>query len=416
MKTSSRLTLILKRTLPVLALLATMPVTAGLKSQQQSHLHEKQLDITSLKEMVFQQNSQLKPNYWTISNEQHGSLIYGQDLSIFTTSKNSTYIESNKQAANIASILPASEFTGSITKPSTTQTANEIAISPVPIPATAVLFGTALTGFIGYSRRRNGYRVLLPAKDLPVMGLNLPVVDKEQTLNLFQEWISSKTAHQVFFANVHNVVSCLKDKELLSISNNSHNAIDGLPLVWYAKLVHNAHNISRVSGPDIMLECLDKGRIRKWKHFFLGGTEPVLNKLAYCMEKRFPGVDIVGIYSPPFRPLTDQEDDELVALINAVQPDFLWVGLGAPKQEKWIAAHLGRVHAPIQLGVGAAFNFHSGEVKRAPLWMQKIGFEWLYRMLKEKRLIKRYLATNPVFLLLFLRDFVLVRILRIKPM
>jgi len=120
-------------------------------------------------------------------------------------------------------------------------------------------------------------------------------------------------------------------------------------------------------------------------------------------------VNIVGWHSPPFRPLSLEEDEQLVALINEHQPDFLWVGLGAPKQEKWIAAHLAKVNAPVQVGVGAAFDFHSGHVRRAPVWMQKSGLEWLYRMLQDRRLIKRYCATNPVFLALFLRDFVVVR-------
>jgi len=157
-----------------------------------------------------------------------------------------------------------------------------------------------------------------------------------------------------------------------------------------------------------MLRCLDQGRSHGWKHFFLGGKEEVLTDLVSAMQSRFPGVDIVGWHSPPFRPLSDEEDAQLVELINQHQPDFLWVGLGAPKQEKWIAAHLAKIKAPVQIGVGAAFDFHSGHVLRAPLWMQKSGLEWLYRMLQDRRLIKRYCATNPVFLALFFRDFIVV--------
>ncbi|MGZ4958248.1 MAG: WecB/TagA/CpsF family glycosyltransferase [Methylomonas sp.] len=209
------------------------------------------------------------------------------------------------------------------------------------------------------------------------------------------------------------MVTCLSDKELRDINNRSFVTMDGLPLVWYAKRVHGA-DVSRVCGPDLMLKCLDQGRNMGWKHFFLGGRQEVLDDLVAAMQKRYPDVDIVGWHSPPFRQLSEDEDNQLVELINNAKPDFLWVGLGAPKQEKWIAAHLDKIHVPVQLGVGAAFNFHSGHVMRAPLWMQKNGLEWLYRMFKDKRLIKRYLATNPVFLSLFARDLLVFRLLKRK--
>jgi len=189
--------------------------------------------------------------------------------------------------------------------------------------------------------------------------------------------------------------------------------MDGLPLVWYAQAVHRAKIKERVCGPELMLRCLDQGRTQGWKHFFLGGQEAVLTDLVSAMQSRFPGVAIVGWHSPPFRSLTTEEDEQLVALINQHQPDFLWVGLGAPKQEKWIATHLSRIPIPVQIGVGAAFDFHSGHVKRAPVWMQKSGLEWLFRILQDRRLIKRYCSTNPVFLALFLRDFIVVNLRRI---
>ena len=295
------------------------------------------------------------------------------------------------------------------------QAANDSSnITPVPLPATILLFGGALTGLIGISRRRHWLTVVRPAQDVNIMGLSFPNLNYQQTLKLFQEWIFAKESHQVVIANVHTLVTCLNDKELRSISHKSLNTMDGLPLVWYAKLVHNAGNASRVCGPDLMLKCLDHGRNMGWKHFFLGGTETVLNDLVSASQKRFPGVEIVGWHSPAFRPLSNVEDAELVNMINAAKPDFLWVGLGAPKQEKWIAAHLDKIHVPVQLGVGAAFNFHSGHVRRAPNWMQKFGLEWLYRMSKETRLIKRYLETNPVFLMHLIKDITLVRVLNRK--
>lgn len=246
-----------------------------------------------------------------------------------------------------------------------------------------------------------------------IIGLNFPILDYESTLDIFKHWAASQEPHQVCIANVHTTVTSLTDRELREINNQSLITMDGMPLVWYARAVHKAKIKERVSGPELMLRCLDQGRAYGWKHFFLGAKEDVLNDLVSAMQSRFAGVEIVGWHSPPFRPLSDEEDEQLVALINRCQPDFLWVGLGAPKQEKWIAAHLSAIHVPVQIGVGAAFDFHSGHVRRAPEWMQQSGLEWAYRILQDRRLIKRYCATNPVFLALFLRDFVMVNLRKI---
>lgn len=241
-----------------------------------------------------------------------------------------------------------------------------------------------------------------------ILCLQFPIIDYQNTMHLFSQWVESRIQHQVCIANVHTVVTSLHDKELRDINNRSLTTMDGLPLVWYARAVHKAQIKERVCGPELMLRCLDQGRELGWKHFFLGGKEEVLVDLVDAMHSRFSGVDIVGWHSPPFRPLSSEEDNQLVDMINQFQPDFLWVGLGAPKQEKWIASHLSKITAPVQIGVGAAFDFHSGHVKRAPSWMQKYGLEWLFRMLQDRRLIKRYFATNPVFLALFIRDFITV--------
>jgi len=286
--------------------------------------------------------------------------------------------------------------------------------TPLPLPATIVLFGSALTGLIGLSHLRQRYRIFQPYKALDVLGVKFTHLNYDKAIGIFQEWVISKTPHQVCFANVHTVVSCLIDKQLQSISERTFNAMDGLPLVWYTNHVLKRGKAERVCGPDMMLKCLDEGRKRDWKHFFLGSTEPVLNDLVNAMQNRYPGIEIVGWHSPPFRPLTEEEDAQLIEIINASNADFLWVGLGAPKQEKWIAAHLDKIKVPVQLGVGAAFSFHSGHIKRAPVWMQKNGLEWLYRIYKENRLLKRYLETNMVFLLLFARDLLLIRILKLK--
>ncbi|WP_347986323.1 WecB/TagA/CpsF family glycosyltransferase [Methylomonas sp. AM2-LC] len=249
-------------------------------------------------------------------------------------------------------------------------------------------------------------------KLINIFGIKFPALNYEKALDIFQKWIEAKTVNQVCIVNVHTLVNSLKDKELESICNNAMSTMDGVPLVWYSNLIANAGLDTNVCGPDLMLKCIDEGRDKGWKHYFLGSTDEVLHDLVDVMHNRYPGADIVGWYSPPFRSLSDQEDQQIVDLINVAEPHFLWVSLGAPKQEKWIAHHLHRINVPVQLGVGAAFSFHSGHISRAPVWMQKSGFEWLYRMLKERRLFKRYLSSNPVFLAIFIKDFVSSKIKR----
>ena len=284
----------------------------------------------------------------------------------------------------------------------------------LPLPTTALLFGGALTWLVGISRRTHKLLGELLYEHVDVLGVKFLNLNYDRAINLFQKWIISKEPHQVCFVNVHTLVSSLNDKKLRAINNNSLNAMDGMPVVWYAKLVQGRYKASKVCGPDLMLKCLDEGRKRDWKHYFLGGTEEVLEDLIVSMRTRFPGLEIVGWHSPAFRELTAQEDEALVQMINDAKPDFLWVGLGAPKQELWIASHLHAITAPVQLGVGAAFNFHSGHIQRAPKWMQKSGLEWLFRIYKEKRLLKRYLMTNPIFMFLLVRDFILIRVLKFK--
>ena len=254
-------------------------------------------------------------------------------------------------------------------------------------------------------------------KLINILGINFLKLNYEIILKIFHRWVEEGKANQVCIANVHTVITSLDDPELNAINNNSLVTMDGAPLVWYANLIHKADIKERICGPDLMLCCLDHGLEYGWRHFFLGGTPEVLEKLVANMSEKFSGVDIVGSESPPFRSLSIDEDNTLVNKINDSNADFLWVGLGAPKQEKWIAGHLDRVNVQVQIGVGAAFDFHSGMIKRAPIWMQKYGLEWLYRLVQDSRLFKRYASTNPRFLLLFIRDFIKIRVLRIpNPM
>jgi N-acetylglucosaminyldiphosphoundecaprenol N-acetyl-beta-D-mannosaminyltransferase len=243
-------------------------------------------------------------------------------------------------------------------------------------------------------------------------GISFSVTDYSSALSLFDEWVREGTPRQVCAVTVHSLVNARRDLGLRSILCGADlTTMDGEPIRWYANVVCGLGLKERVCGPELMLRCTDYGVSKGWKHFLMGSTREVLDRLTTRMAEKFSGVQIVGTYSPPFRPMTEEEDRDLVSQINAANPDFLWVGLGAPKQERWIYEHLDRVNVPVQVGVGAAFDFHSGNVPRAPKAWQRLGLEWLYRAFQDRRLWRRYLTTNPVFLCIFIRDFLKFRLL-----
>lgn len=156
--------------------------------------------------------------------------------------------------------------------------------------------------------------------------------------------------------------------------------------------------MKRTTGPDYMKEILKISAAEGYRHFFYGSTQKTLDKLKRTIEKRYPGVEMVGMYSPPFRSLSQEEDEEIIRMINESQADFVWVGLGAPKQERWMWEHQGKIKG-FMIGVGAAFDYEAGNIERAPQWMQTANLEWLYRLLQEpKRLFKRYFYTNTKFI------------------
>jgi N-acetylglucosaminyldiphosphoundecaprenol N-acetyl-beta-D-mannosaminyltransferase len=165
--------------------------------------------------------------------------------------------------------------------------------------------------------------------------------------------------------------------------------------------------MERYTGPDLMWSFCERSVDGGYSHFLYGGSSDVLPRLEQTLLRSFPGVKITGSYSPPFRSLSRDEDEEVVRIINGSGADILWVGLGAPKQENWMAAHLGRIRVPIMIGVGVAFDFHAGAVRQAPKFMQDRGMEWLFRLFVEpKRLWKRYLYNNPRFVYHIVRQIV----------
>jgi len=192
-----------------------------------------------------------------------------------------------------------------------------------------------------------------------------------------------------------------RDEELRRIHNRAGLVTpDGMPLVWLSRL-QSFHHVERVYGPDLMLALCERSVAKGYRHFFYGGAEGVPEQLASVLQKRFPGLQVAGTFSPPFRPLTADEDDRIVQMINAAAPDIVWVGLSTPKQERWMAGHRERLTAPVLIGVGAAFDFLTGRKPQAPRWMQRAGLEWLFRLLTEpRRLWRRYLINNPLFVAL----------------
>lgn len=232
-----------------------------------------------------------------------------------------------------------------------------------------------------------------------VLGVNVSLVDIPSAILLIERWIEDRAPNYVCVTGVHGVMESQRDAELKGIHNRAGMVVpDGMPLVWIAK--HRGYDyVDRVYGPDLMLAFAAASESRGYRHYLYGGAEGVPELLRDRLLAGFPRLNVVGTYSPPFRPLTELEDEAVVRRIADTRPDVVWVGLSTPRQERWMAGHVGRVPGAVLLGVGAAFDFHAGLKKQAPPWMQKGGLEWLYRMVSEpKRLGPRYVRNNPEFL------------------
>jgi len=212
-----------------------------------------------------------------------------------------------------------------------------------------------------------------------------------------------KLSSYVCFANVHMIIEAFKDSRFQKVINRADVVTtDGLPLTKYLRVFEGIAQ-PRVAGPDLFPALLAQAAELNKSVFFYGNTPEVLEQLRTRALRNFPQLKIAGIFSPPFRALTPQEDAEVVAMVNETRPDFVFVSLGCPKQELWMHQHQGKINA-CMLGVGQAFNTYAGTDQRAPAWMQKNGLEWLYRMYCEpKRLAKRYIYTNGLFLYLVSR-------------
>lgn len=231
-----------------------------------------------------------------------------------------------------------------------------------------------------------------------IMGVDIAAIDMDGLLKFTEQNIEALSGDYLCVANVHTTVTAYENEEYRKVQNGGIMAIpDGGPLSTVGRK-RGYKNMSRTTGPSYMGEILKVSVEKGYSHYFYGSTEETLDKLYKMLEESYPGLKIAGMYSPPFRPLTKEEDEAIVKRINKVSPDFLWVGLGAPKQEMWMAQHQGRVKG-FMVGVGAGFDYFAGNIERAPEWMQKNNLEWMYRLIQEpRRLFDRYWHTNTKFI------------------
>lgn len=232
-----------------------------------------------------------------------------------------------------------------------------------------------------------------------MLGVRVSAIDMPMAIDEIARWVSRRDRRYVCVTGVHGVMESQHDPELRAIHNAAGlTTPDGMPLVWAGR--HAGATIARVYGPDLMLAVLEQSVVHGWSSFFFGGRPGVPELLVERLSARFPGLAVAGTYSPPFRSSVGPEDPETLSLINDAHPDLVWVGLGTPKQERWMAANRPLLEAPVVLGVGAAFDIHAGVLPQAPTWMREHGLEWAFRLAVDpRRLWRRYLTNNPRFVL-----------------
>lgn len=239
----------------------------------------------------------------------------------------------------------------------------------------------------------------LHVRDFRVLGVRVHALDIQSVVSIMASWIQRREfGRYIAVTGMHGITEARRIPEFKEILNNASLVVpDGMPLVWLGRL--RGHNLKRrVYGPELMMKFCEATTHDGYRHFLYGGAEGVAQQLTKVLRARCPGIKIVGSYCPPFRALTTNEQEEVVELIESASPDIIWVGLSTPKQEHWMAAFRQKLRVPVLVGVGAAFDFHTGRQRQAPVWMRENGLEWLFRLISEpKRLWRRYLLNGSDF-------------------
>ncbi|HEB35561.1 MAG TPA: glycosyltransferase [Candidatus Aminicenantes bacterium] len=245
-------------------------------------------------------------------------------------------------------------------------------------------------------------------KRIELFEIGIDNISMEETFNVIEQLIKKKKPSLVVTPNVHHINILKNDDEFKKIYRQASMALpDSTPLIWASKLLGTPLK-EKVAGSDLLPSFCKIAARKRYELFFLGSGPSIAKKAANILTKKYPGLKIVGTYSPPFGFENDEDENrKIVAMIKKCTPDVLFVGLGPPKQEKWIWRYKDEINVPVSIAVGASFDFVAGNVKRAPKWMQHIGFEWFFRLCQEpRRLWKRYLVGNIMFLWLVLKEFI----------
>lgn len=231
-----------------------------------------------------------------------------------------------------------------------------------------------------------------------VLGIAVDAVDMPRALDRIAHHLDTAEKGYICVAGVHGVMEAQRCSELRAIYGQSSMTVpDGMPLVWVGRMQGHT-SMERVTGPDLMLRVFAEPRFSGATHFFYGGEPGVAEELCRRMQARFPDARVVGIYTPPFRDLNREEEEEFLASISALKPDMIWVGIGCPRQEIFMARYIERLDTRLIFGVGAAFDYHTGRIRDCAPWIKHAGLQWLHRLLQNpRRLWRRYLRNNPAF-------------------
>jgi N-acetylglucosaminyldiphosphoundecaprenol N-acetyl-beta-D-mannosaminyltransferase len=231
-----------------------------------------------------------------------------------------------------------------------------------------------------------------------ILGIGVSPVNLSQTVDILEKWRIEGRREYVLCTSVHGLMEAQRDPEVRTALNRSGLTVeDGMPLVWWCQR-SGYFNAGRVNGPDLFFAMCERAAQTGHRHYFYGSSPRIIEAMVSRLAERYPGMTIAGYRSPPFRPLTPEEEASDIQAINDARPDYVWVGLGCPKQDRWVSQHVGKIQAAALLGVGAAFDIVAGVQPRAPRWMQRSGSEWLFRLVMEpRRLAHRYIVYNTMF-------------------